>query len=397
MYNIYHFILSIILIIILTMLISKNYKKIKIRFIIQILFIEIFIAHFLLNSQIGLHIIKNFSIFFDKILSFSSEGTNFVFGNMKNNNLAYFFLNVLCPIIFISSLIGILQYIRILPLLIYIIGTILSKINGMGKLESFNAISTLLLGQSENFIIYKDIIKKISKEQLFNISVTSMSTASMSIINSYILILSPKYVITALILNMFSTFIILSIINPHQQTYKKDKIFKIYKIKYTKKSFFEILCEHILTGAKVAMIVAAMLIGFIPLISVANTICQITLGTNFQNIIGYIFLPFAWIIGIPKQEIFQISSIMATKLISNEFIAMIDLQKISHTLSSRSITILSVFLVSFTNFSSIGIITGAIKSLNKKQGKKISKNGFKLIYSATLINALSSAITGLVT
>ncbi|CEN31985.1 Nucleoside permease nupC [Candidatus Westeberhardia cardiocondylae] len=393
MFHIFHFILSLTLIIILSMLANKNYKKIRIRFIIQTLFVEILLANFLLNSKTGLISIKFFSSFFDKLLEFSSEGTEFIFGNMNKQNLAFFFLNILCPIIFISSIIGILQYIRLLPFLIFIIGTILSKINGMGKLESFNAISTLMLGQSENFIIYKDKITKITKKQIFTISATAMSTTSMSIINSYMSILSPKYVITALILNMFSTFVILSLLNPYE-TYKKESL-TIYNI-CTKKSFFEIIGEHILIGCKITMIVAAMLIAFIPLISAINTIFNTIFGISFQNILGYIFFPIAWSLGIPKTEIFQVSSIMATKLISNEFIAMIDLQKISHNLSPRSIAILSVFLVSFSNFSSIGIISGAIKALNKKQGEIVSKYGFKLIYSSTLVSVLSSAITGLI-
>lgn len=92
---------------------------------------------------------------FEKLLGFANEGTNFVFGGMNDKGLAFFFLKVLCPIVFISALIGILQHIRILPIVIRAIGTVLSKVNGMGKLESFNAVSSLILGQSENFIAYK--------------------------------------------------------------------------------------------------------------------------------------------------------------------------------------------------------------------------------------------------
>ncbi|MEX0631548.1 nucleoside recognition domain-containing protein [Serratia ureilytica] len=82
---------------------------------------------------------------------------------MGDKGLAFFFLKVLCPIVFISALIGILQYIKVLPFIIRIIGTVLSKVNGMGKLESFNAVSSLILGQSENFIAYKDILARCRK------------------------------------------------------------------------------------------------------------------------------------------------------------------------------------------------------------------------------------------
>lgn len=120
---------------------------------------------------------------------------------------------MLCPIVFISALIGILQHIRVLPVIIRAIGFLLSKVNGMGKLESFNAVSSLILGQSENFIAYKDILGKISRNRMYTMAATAMSTVSMSIVGAYMTMLEPKYVVAALVLNMFSTFIVLSLIN----------------------------------------------------------------------------------------------------------------------------------------------------------------------------------------
>ena len=122
---------------------------------------------------------------------------------------------MLCPIVFISALIGILQHWRILPIFIRVIGTLLSKVNGMGKLESFNAVSSLILGQSENFIAYKKgVLGDLSSRRLFTMAATAMSTVSLSIVGAYMTMLDAKYVVAALILNMFSTFIILSVINP---------------------------------------------------------------------------------------------------------------------------------------------------------------------------------------
>lgn len=133
---------------------------------------------------------------------------------MGEKGLAFIFLGVLCPIIFISALIGILQHWRILPIFIRLIGTLLSKLNGMGKLESFNAVSSLILGQSENFIAYKGVLGDLSSRRLFTMAATAMSTVSLSIVGAYMTMLDAKFVVAALILNMFSTFIILSVINP---------------------------------------------------------------------------------------------------------------------------------------------------------------------------------------
>lgn len=393
--RIIHFSIGFSLIIILSLLVSTNINKIRIRYIIQVLIIEIALGYIILHSTIGSESIQKICSLFDSLLFFASTGTNFVFGNTNTQQtIPIFFLNALCPIIFISAIIGILQYSHILIYIIQTIGIFLAKISGMGKLESFNIISSLILGQSENFIIYKNIIKHISEARIYTMATTSMATVSLSMISVYVTMLNPKYVITALLLNMFSTIIITSVINPYIIDPQQDLYLSYFDIK--KNNFFEVIREYILTGFKIATTVAAMLIGFIALINTLNAIFNTIFGISLQEILSYIFFPFAWIIGIPLPEILQVSNIMATKLISNEFIAIIDLNKILHTLSTRSIGVLSIFLVSFSNFASIGIIIGAITELNQNQGKIISNYGLKLIYSSTLINLLSATIANLV-
>ncbi|MFV0264827.1 MAG: nucleoside permease NupC [Kluyvera sp.] len=394
-----HFILALVVVAILALLVSSNRKQIRVRYVIQLLVIEVLLAWFFLNSDIGLGFVKGFSEMFEKLLGFANEGTNFVFGSMNDKGLAFFFLKVLCPIVFISALIGILQHIRVLPIVIRAIGTVLSKINGMGKLESFNAVSSLILGQSENFIAYKDILGKMSRNRMYTMAATAMSTVSMSIVGAYMTMLEPKYVVAALVLNMFSTFIVLSLINPYRVDASEENI-QMSNL-HEGQSFFEMLGEYILAGFKVAIIVAAMLIGFIALIAALNALFATVTGwfgysISFQGILGYIFYPVAWIMGVPASESLQVGSIMATKLVSNEFVAMMDLQKIAADLSPRAVGIISVFLVSFANFSSIGIIAGAIKGLNEEQGNVVSRFGLKLVYGSTLVSVLSASIAALV-
>ena len=373
MFKIVHFLLALVIILALAWLVSFDRRKIRIRFVLQLIVIEIALAFFFLHAESGLFIIKYVSGFFESLLKFAAEGTNFVFGGMGEKGLAFIFLGVLCPIIFISALIGILQHWRILPIFIRVIGTLLSKLNGMGKLESFNAVSSLILGQSENFIAYKDILGKMSRNRMYTMAATAMSTVSMSIVGAYMTMLEPKYVVAALVLNMFSTFIVLSLINPYRVDASEENI-QMSNL-HEGQSFFEMLGEYILAGFKVAIIVAAMLIGFIALIAALNALFAAVLGISFQGILGYIFYPVAWVMGVPAHEALQVGSIMATKLVSNEFVAMMDLQKIASTLSPRAEGILSVFLVSFANFSSIGIIAGAIKGLNEEQGNVVSRFG----------------------
>lgn len=393
MLQILHFLLALIAIAVLALLASHDRKNIKLRYIFQLLIIEIALAYFFLHSESGLGSIKYFAGLFESLMKFAAIGTSFVFGNMNEQGLAFIFLNVLCPIIFVSALIGILQHFHILPLIIRVIGTLLSKVNGMGKLESFNAVSTLILGQSENFIAYKGIIADISPRRMYTMTATAMSTVSMSIVSAYMTMLDPKFVVTALVLNMFSTFIVLSIINPYPVTEEPE--LKLNKL-HEDQSFFEMLGEYILAGFKIAMIIAAMLIGFIAIISATNALFSTLFNISFQGVMGYLFYPLALLIGIPAQDALHAGSIMATKLVANEFVAMIELKKVAAEMSPRGLGILSVFLVSFANFASIGIVAGAIKGLNEQQGNVVSRFGLKLVYGSTLVSLLSAAITGLV-
>ncbi|MGF1741820.1 NupC/NupG family nucleoside CNT transporter [Vibrio profundum] len=390
-----HFLLGLVVVAGLALLVSKDRKNIKLRYIIQLLVIEMGLAYFLLNSSAGTAIVMKFADGFTSLMSFADIGTNFVFGGIKNEGGFVFFLQVLMPIVFISALIGILQHFKVLPLIVRGLGYVLSKLNGMGKLESFNAVSSLTIGQSENFIAYKDILGQMSERRMYTLAATAMSTVSMSIVGSYMKLIDPKYVVAALLLNMFSTFIILSIINPYDHEQETNFDDMLAEGMGEKLSFFEMLGEYILMGFKVAVIVAAMLIGFISLIAMINKGFTMEFGMSFQQMIGYIFYPVAWLMGIPSSEALQAGSIMATKLVSNEFVAMLTLQKEIAQFSPRTIGTISIFLVSFANFASIGIIAGAVKGVNEEKGNMVARFGLRLLYGSTLVSVLSAMIANL--
>ena len=155
------------------------------------------------------------------------------------------------------------------------------------------------------------------------------------------------------------------------------------------------LGEYILAGFKVAMIILAMLIGFIALISAINALFATIFGLSFQQILGYVFYPLAWLIGIPLSDALNAGSIMATKLVANEFVAMIELKNSRQHDAARAGNFICVSGF-FANFASIGIIAGAIKGLNEQQGNIVSRFGLRLVYGATLVSLLSASFAGLV-
>ena len=386
-------IISIVVILALAWIISNNKQAIRYRPIIVMIACQLILATLLLKTDVGNHVIASIANSFGKLLSYAGEGVNFVFGGLVNEGAYSFFLMVLLPIVFISALIGILQHWRILTYIVKYIGLALSKVNGMGKLESYNAVASAILGQSEVFISVKKQLGLLPERRLYTLCTSAMSTVSMSIVGAYMTMLEPRYVVTAIVLNLFGGFIMASLINPYVVTEEED----ILQIREEEKqSFFEVLGEYIMDGFKVAVIVGAMLIGFIALITMANAIFSSLFDITFQNFLGYIFAPLAFLIGIPWAESVDAGSLMATKIVSNEFVAMLELSQGTYQFSERATAIVSVFLVSFANFSSIGIIAGAIKALDSKQGNIAARFGLKLLYGATLVSFLSAAIVSLV-
>ncbi|WP_342543135.1 nucleoside transporter C-terminal domain-containing protein [Paenisporosarcina sp. FSL H8-0542] len=371
---------------------SNNRKEIKIRPIIQMIIIQLILTFTLLNTKFGLILIEGIAAVFTKLLDYANEGINFVFAGIANEGQAPFFLTALLPIVFISALIGILQHIKVLPFIMKWLGWAISKVNGMGKLESYNGVASAIVGQSEVFITVKKQLGQLSPQRLYTLSASAMSTVSMSIVGAYMTMIEPRYVVTAIVINLFGGFIISSIINPYSVTEEED----LLVVQEEKQSFFEMLGEYIMDGFKVAIVVAAMLLGFVALMAGVNNLFDMIFGVTFQAIIGYVFAPFAILMGIPVSESVTAGGIMATKLVTNEFVAMLSLNELASNLSERSIGIISVFLVSFANFSSIGIISGAVKGLHEKQGNVVARFGLKLLYGATLVSILSAIIVSFI-
>ena len=387
---------GIVIILALAYLVSANRAQVRFKPIATLLALQFFCALILLNSGVGQWLIQGVVTVFDALLGFAAAGVNFVFGGLVNVNSFSFFLSVLLPIVFMSALIGLLHYFKILDVIILCVGWLLSKITRRGKLESYNAVASLLLGQSDVFISIKKQLPTLPAHRLYTLCTSAMSTVSAAILAAYMQLIEPKYVVCAVVLNLLGGLMIAALINP----YELDATDDILQVQEVRQSFFEMLGEYILDGFKIAIIVAAMLVGFIALIAMANGIFSAIFGVTFQHFLGWIFAPLAFLIGIDWQHASAAGTIMATKLISNEFVAMQELKTLltqnPATFNAHSVAILSVFLVSFANFGSIGIICGTIKALDAKQANVVARFGFKLLYGASLVSCLSAAIVGLI-
>ena len=373
-------------------LISSDRKHIRFGSIGKLFVLQIIISFVCLHTSGGINALKGISSFFNWLMVQAAGGVDFVFGGlMIKPGGSVFFLNVLMPIVFISALVGILNYIKVLPFIIKWTGWALNKVSGMGELESYFAVSTAILGQPEVFLTVKEQIPKLTEQRLYTICASAMSAVSAAMLASYMKMVPGKYVVVAVFLNILSALIISCIVNPYTPE-KDDELVKISK--GNDEPFFQVLGTYIVDGFQLAITVGAMLIGFIALVTFLNNTFLAIVHISFTDLIGYVFAPIAFLMGVPAQDIVKVGGIMAMKLITNEFAAMGTLQGVAGTLTTKANAILSAYLVSFANFGTIGIITGSIKSISAKQGAFVAKFSMKLLVGATLASVLTGTIVG---
>ncbi|MDM5207618.1 NupC/NupG family nucleoside CNT transporter [Cytobacillus kochii] len=392
MVNILIGILGFFLVLGLAYLISNDKKNINYKAIAIMVVLQIIITLFMFQTTIGLKLVEWISNGVTTVLNFGYEGIDFVLGGLVQEGQTVFFMNVLMLIIFTSALLSILTYIRVLPLAIKYIGGFLAKITGLSTVVTFNSINSIFFGQSEALLAIKSHLAKMSDNKLFIISTSAMGSVSASIMGSYMTMVPPQYVLIAMILNSLSGLIIATMIAPIKNNEKGEIDVKDVT---GSKSLFEAISNGALDGGKVALIVAAMLVAYIALMALLNAMFDGIFGMDLTTILGYIFAPIAWLMGIPSNEIITAGSIMGTKLATNEFVAMLQFQPLIGELSEKTVAIISTFLISFANFSSIGIISGSIQAINGEKAAVVAKFGLKILLAATMASTLTSIMVGL--
>ncbi|ASN05877.1 NupC/NupG family nucleoside CNT transporter [Virgibacillus necropolis] len=390
-------ILGILLVLGLGFLLSFNKKQIAIKPIIILFVLQLATTWFMLSTDIGGKVITLIADFFLWLISSGMSGVNFIFGEFAplDGSTFTFFMNVLMPIIFIVVFFDILTYFGILPAIISGIGWLFSKVAKTPRFESFYAIQVMFLGNNEALAVTRDQLNKMNDKRFLTIAMISMSCVSAGMIGGYLQVLGPKYVLTAIPLNAIGALIITSLINPYKVTKEEDIIYSPPKSE--KGNFFDMLSNSMLMGGKLAIIIAVMLIGFVSLITATNTFLGLVHDQlSLENIFGMIFSPISFLMGVEVSQIFTVGQLMGVKIVVNEFVAMEHLSEILSTLNPHTEAVISTFLVSFCNFTTIGIILGSMKALfGEGKSKFIAKHTWLLLVSGILVSSLSAMVVGL--
>jgi nucleoside transport protein len=385
-------ILGLILTLGLGFVMSNKRTDINFKAIGILLGLQVLVTLGMFKTAVGMKIVEAISNGVTKVLTYGYEGVNFVVGGWVPEGASVFFVNVLMLIIFTSTLLSLLTHIKVLPLAIKYIGGFLAKITGLSKVVTFNSVNSIFFGQSESLLAIKDHLNKMSDNKLFVVSTSAMASVSASIMGAYMTMIPAQYVLVAMILNALSSLIIATIVAPIKKG--EDEEINIKEVSQTK-SVFEAISVGALDGGKVALIVGAMLVAYVGLIALIDGALGGLFGVTFTEILGYVFAPIAFMMGIPTGEIVQAGGIMGMKLATNEFVAMLSFQPMIETLSPKTVAIVSTFLVSFANFSSIGIISGSIQAINGAKAGVVAKFGLKMLIVATMASIVTATIVGI--
>ena len=364
---------------------------------------------------------------FVKILDFTMEGTKFLFGDLvsADNFGNVFIFSILPTVIFFAALTSILFYLGVIQKIVRVMALLLSKLLGVSGPESLSVAGNIFLGQTESPLMIKAYLEKMSKSEILLVMIGGMATVAGGVLAAYIGFLGgedpelkiyyAKHLLTASVMAAPGAIVISKILYP--ETEKIDSNVEVSQDKIGS-NFLDAISIGTSEGLKLAANIAAMLLVFIAFIALINYMLSgfgeitnlndwisdktVYSELSLELILGYIFAPVMWLIGVAKEDITLMGQLLGIKLAASEFIGYIqlsdlkDASNVIHLNYQKSIIIATYMLCGFANFASIGIQIGGIGALEPKQRKNLSKFGFKALIGGTLASLLSATIAGMI-
>ena len=419
--------LGISFLILTTYFLSNNKKAINWKTATTGLILQLILAVGVLKISWVKMIFEGAGKVFVKILDFTMEGTKFLFGDLVSaeNFGNVFIFSILPTVIFFAALTSILFYLGIIQKIVRVMALLLSKLLGVSGPESLSVAGNIFLGQTESPLMIKAYLEKMSKSEILLVMIGGMATVAGGVLAAYIGFLGgedpqlkvyyAKHLLTASVMAAPGAIVISKILYP--ETEKIDSNVEVSQDKIGS-NFLDAISIGTSEGLKLAANIAAMLLVFIAFIALINYILsgfgEITNLNSWINektvyselslelILGYIFAPVMWLIGVAKEDITLMGQLLGIKLAASEFIGYIQLSDLKdatnviHLNYQKSIIIATYMLCGFANFASIGIQIGGIGALEPKQRKNLSNFGFKALIGGTLASLLSATIAGMI-
>jgi CNT family concentrative nucleoside transporter len=387
---------------------SKHRKAINWRTVGFAFLLQVFLGGFVLYVPFGKDVLASISNGVQSVIDSAQAGINFLFGGlatdaMFSNGVGFVFaVRVLPVIIFFSSLIAVLYYLGIMQWVIKILGGGMQKLLHTSKPESLSATANIFVGQTEAPLIIKPYIAKMSQSELFAVMVGGLASVAGSILAGYAgLGVELKYLIAASFMAAPGGLLMAKLIIP--ETIKiEDQNGDISFDDQAEKpaNVLDAAAAGASSGLRLAANVGAMLLAFIALIALLNTLLGGFAGLfgfdgiTLELLLGYLFAPLAFLIGVPTHEMLQAGSFIGQKLVVNEFVAYVNFVEVKDALSAQTQVIITFALCGFANLSSIAILLGGLGSMAPNRRHDIAKLGLRAVFAATLANLMSAAIAG---
>ena len=419
--------LGISAIVVLAYLLSNNKKNIDWKTIGIGLLSQIIIA-------VGVIKVDAVKIFFEKIgeaflaiVVFTNEGTKVLFGELANSDKygAIFAFQILPVIIFFSALTSVLYYYGIIQKVVKAMAWLLTKLLNISGQESLAVVGNIFLGQTEAPLLVKGYLNKMNRSEYFLLMTGGMATVAGSVLAAYIGFLGgddpvqrvevAKNLIIASVMAAPGAIVISKLIYPQVETINKD--FKVNE-EITGDNLLTAITNGTRDGIKMAVNVGSMLLVFLALIALVNGILfqgadlfgindwiknnTVYESVSLELILGYIFAPLMWLIGIAKEDITLMGQLLGVKLAASEFVAYIelaslkDISSVIHLTYQKSVIMATIMLCGFANFASIGIQVAGIGILAPKKYKLLTELGLKAMIAGTLVSLLSATMVGMI-
>ena len=392
--------LGIITILVAAWLLSTDRKNIPLRTVSLAFLLQVTFALLVLYVPMGKEVLNAATGAVSSLINYGQEGINFLFGGLTNNGFV-FAINVLGIIIFFSALISGLCHIGFMPKVINLIGGALQKFLGTGRAESLSATANIFVGMIEAPLVVKPYLKHMTDSQLFAVMVCGLaSVAGGTLVGYASLGVDLNYLIAAAFMSAPAGLLMAKILVPGNADEAQENIESDVEIPRAT-NVVEAMADGAMSGLRIAVAVGATLLAFISVIAMLNGLLGMAgdwFGVNlsFELILGYVFAPVAWLIGVPWSEAVVAGSLIGNKIVVNEFVAFIQLMDVKDALSEHSQAIVTFALCGFANISTMAILIGGLGSLVPERRSFISQYGFKAICAGVLANLMSAAIAGVV-
>lgn len=399
---------GIITLIAIAVLLSENRKAINLRTVIVAFAIQASLGAFVLYVPAGQSVLSNIAGGVQAVIDSAQAGLDFLFGGLVSDDMFKVFggggfvfaLRVLPIIIFFSSFIAVLYYLGIMQKVINVIGGLLQKALGTSKTESLSATANVFVGQTEAPLIVRPYIAGMTRSELFAVMVGGLASVAGSVLAGYASLgIELKYLVAASFMAAPGGLLMAKLIVPEtskitnslEDTLEEDKPANVIDAAATGAS----------SGMQLALNVGAMLLAFIGLIALLNSMVGYIAfllgydGITIQLILGYVFSPLAFLIGVPWNEAISAGSFIGQKLVVNEFVAYVDFIGAKETLSAHTQAIVTFALCGFANLSSIAILLGGLGAMAPSRRQEIATLGLKAVAAGSLSNLMSATIAGL--